>query len=267
MDLGLQGKVVGITGGASGIGKACALQYLREGCSVAVCGRDPAKLKTFTEECRAAGFPDVLARVADVADPEALEGFIAAVADRFGKIDVWYNNAGYGVRKPLMEVTVAEWDGLMDTNLRAAFIGSRIVANRMIAQGGGVIVNASSFTARIPVAGNGPYSVSKWGITGLTKVLAAELAPHNIRVFAYIPGMIETELTKERVERQRAHLAGQAALNRVGLPEDLAAVLVMLTSDRGGYFTGDTIDITGGKFCVQNPGYAWNMQPKQDGKA
>ena len=265
MDLGLQGKVVGITGGTAGIGKACALAYLREGCSVAVCGRDTAKLRSFADECLAAGYPNVLCHPADVADPAALEGFVDAIAAGFGRIDVWYNNAGFGVRKPLLDVTWDEWDGLMNVNLRAVFIASQMVARRMIAQGGGVIANAASFTTRIPVAGNGPYSVSKWGIGGLTKVLAAELAPHNIRVFAYVPGMIVTELTKERVEKQREQLSAQCALNRLGEPEDLASILVMLTSGRAGYFTGEMIDITGGKFCVQNPRFAWDRM-EGDGK-
>jgi NAD(P)-dependent dehydrogenase (short-subunit alcohol dehydrogenase family) len=258
MELGLKGKAVGITGGTSGIGRACALRYLAEGCRVAVCGRDRGKLQAFERQCRDAGHTEILCRQADVADPEALENFIDSTANAFGRIDIWYNNAGFGVRKPLLDVSAEEWDGLMNVNLRAVFTASKMIARHMIDRGGGVIANASSFTARIPVAGNGPYSVSKWAVTALTRVLAAELAPRNIRVFAYIPGMIVTELTKERVERQREYLSGQCALNRLGNPEDLAPILVMLTSDLAGYFTGETIDITGGKFCVQNPAFAWD---------
>ena len=262
MDMGLHGKVVGITGGTAGIGKACAMQYLEEGCSVAVCGRDAAKLEKFEEECDAAGYANVLCRQADIAVPDEVDGFVAAVIAKFGKIDIWYNNAGFGVRKALLDVTLEEWDGLMHVNLRATLYASQLIARHMIARGGGVIANASSFTSRLPVAGNGPYSVSKWGVTALTKVLAAELAAYNIRVFAYVPGMIVTELTKERVEKQRDYLSGQCALNRLGNPAELAPILVMLTSDRGSYFTGDTIDITGGKFCVQNPRYSWDIAQK-----
>jgi NAD(P)-dependent dehydrogenase (short-subunit alcohol dehydrogenase family) len=262
MDLGLQGKIVGITGGTAGIGKACAIQYLEEGCSVAVCGRDTAKLKKFQEECVAAGYTNVLCHQADIAVPHEVDGFVAAIVAKFGKIDIWYNNAGFGVRKPLLDMTLEEWDDLMNVNLRATFYASQVIARHMITQGGGVIANASSFTSRLPVAGNGPYSVSKWGITALSRVLAAELAVYNIRVFAYVPGMIVTELTKDRVEQQREYLSGQCALNRLGVPADLASILVMLTSERGSYFTGDTIDITGGKFCVQNPRYSWGLAQK-----
>lgn len=254
MDLKLQGRVVAITGGASGIGRACALRYLEEGCRVAVCGRNRDKLEAFRRYCREDGH-DVLCVEADVADPLALERFADAVMSRFGRLDVWYNNAGMGIRKPLMEVSLEEWDGLMRVNLRAVFAGAKLASGRM--PQGGVIVNASSFAARMPVAGNGAYAVSKWGVEALTRVLAAELAARNIRVFAYMPGMIETELTRDRIGRYREAMTAPIPLNRIGAPEDLVPVLVMLTSDLAGYVTGCTVEISGGKYCVQNPRFAW----------
>ena len=178
MDLKLQGRVVAITGGASGIGRSCALRYLEEGCRVAVCGRNRAKLEVFRRQCREAGH-EVLCVEADVADTEALERFADTAVSHFGRLDVWYNNAGMGIYKPLMDVSLEEWDGLMGINLRGVFAGSRLAAERM--QQGGVIVNASSFAARMPVAGNGAYAVSKWGVEALTRVLAAELAARGIR--------------------------------------------------------------------------------------
>lgn len=145
MDLKLQGRVVAITGGASGIGRSCALRYLEEGCLVAVCGRNRAKLEVFRRQCREAGH-EVLCVEADVADTEALERFADTAVSHFGRLDVWYNNAGMGIYKPLMDVSLEEWDGLMGINLRGVFAGSRLAAERM--QQGGVIVNASSFAAR-----------------------------------------------------------------------------------------------------------------------
>lgn len=254
MDLKLQGRVVAITGGASGIGRSCALRYLEEGCRVAVCGRNRAKLEVFRRHCREAGH-EVLCVEADVADTEALERFADTAVSHFGRLDVWYNNAGMDIYKPLMDVSLEEWDGLMGINLRGVFAGSRLAAERM--QQGGVIVNASSFAARMPVAGNGAYAVSKWGVEALTRVLAAELAARGIRVFAYMPGMIETELTRGRIEGHRETMTSPIPLNRLGTPEDLAPVLVMLTSDLAGYVTGCTVEISGGKFCVQNPHFAW----------
>lgn len=257
MELHLEKRVVVITGGASGIGRACALNYLQEGCRVAVCGRGRDKLEQFKAACAQAGYDEVLCHVCDVGREEELEGFAQQVVAAFGAIDIWYNNAGIGVHKPLLDVSLDEWDQLMRVNLRAAFFGSQLAARQMIRQGGGVIVNAASFASRIPTAGNGAYAVSKWGISCLTQVLAAELAPQNIRVFSFTPGMIETDLTRDRVAANRETMSRQAALNRVGVPEDLAPILVMLTSDHARYFTGVTVEITGGKFCVQNPDYAW----------
>ena len=259
MDLNLSGKVVGITGGATGIGRACALQYLKEGCKVAVCGRTKEKLDRFAAECAELGYADaLLCHVADVADPCELTAFVTAIVGRFGALDIWYNNAGIGIRKPFLELSLDEWDQVMDINLRATFVGSKLAAQHMVSQGGGVIINASSFTSCMPVAGHGPYSVSKWGINGFTRVLAAELAVHNIRVFAFIPGMIETDITRDRMAVHRKTFAEQAALNRVGVPEDLAPTLVMLSSDLASYFTGGCVEISGGKFCVQNPNFSWS---------
>lgn len=259
MELKLQDKVIVITGGASGIGSACARRYLEEGGRVAVCGRHADKLQRFQESCQHAGYGNdrVFCDVADVAQPASLTQFTDKVMQRFGRLDIWYNNAAMGVHKPLLETTLEEWDALMRVNLRAVFLGSRLAAERM--PQGGVIVNASSFAARMPVAGNGPYAVSKWGVEALTRVLAAELAPRGIRVFAYMPGMIETDLTHDRIERHRKAMSSPIALQRLGLPEDLAPILVMLTSPLAGYLTGCTVEISGGKFCVQNPGFAWNV--------
>lgn len=257
MDLQLQGRVVGITGGATGIGKACALRYLQEGCKVAVYGRTREKLDAFAEECKAAGYDDVLCCAVDVTDSKALESAVEETVRRFGRIDVWFNNAGVGVRKPLLDLAEEEWDAVMGTNLRSAFIASRLVGRLMIEQKRGVIVNACSFTSRIPVAGHGPYSVSKWGLSAFSRVLAAELAPHNIRVFSFVPGMIRTEITRDRFAANEAYFAKQCVLQRVGEADELAPVLVMLTSDLASYVTGCEIEISGGKFCVQNPEFAW----------
>ena len=123
--------------------------------------------------------------------------------------------------------------------------------------GGGVIVNASSFASRVPLAGTGIYAASKWGVNALTQVLAAELAPYNIRVFAYIPGIIASEMTRDRLEANKAALLEQIPLNRLGDPRDMAPTVVMLTSDKASYVTGVTVEISGGKLCVQNPLFAW----------
>ena len=259
MDLQLGGKVVAITGGTTGIGKACALEYLKEGCSVAVCSRNKKKLEHFRASCAASGYDKVFCLEADVSVPASLESFIDATVAYYSRLDIWYNNAGMGIRKPLMELSLEEWDAVMHLNLRAVFVGSRYAARKMAKTGGGVIVNASSFDMRPPLAGNGPYTTSKWGVEALTRIMAAEFAPMGIRVFSFAPSMIETDLTRERIEARRGFYAKQTVLNRVGMPEDIAPMLVMLTSDAASYFTGTTVEISGGKYCVQNPQYAWEL--------
>jgi 3-oxoacyl-[acyl-carrier protein] reductase len=174
-------------------------------------------------------------------------------------LDIWINNAGAVVRKPLLDVSGDEWDRVMNVNLRAVWQCGVLAARHMRQHGGGVIVNASSFGSRIPIAGNAPYAASKFALNGLTQAMAAEFAADRIRVFAYIPGMIDTDMTAGRLSSPevRTRLAGQAVLNRLGAPEDLAPIIVMLTSELAGYLTGVTVEISGGKFCVQNPLYAW----------
>lgn len=259
MDLKLKDKVVAITGGTTGIGLACALQFLKEGCRVAVCSRSEKRMNEFKEKCRENGFEGVLCLQCDVSQPDELKKFIDSVFEHFGRIDIWYNNAGIGNRKPLLDMSLEEWDEVLNLNLRAVFVGSCYVVKYLEKQGG-VIVNASSFDMRIPLAGNGPYTTSKWGVEALTRIMAAEFAPYNIRVFSIAPSMIETDLTRQRVEERRDFFANQTVLGRVGKPEDIASVVAMLCSEQAGYITGTTIEISGGKYCVQNPQYGWETK-------
>ena len=258
MNLDLTGKVVVITGGASGIGKACAMTYLEEGCKVAVCGRTRSKLAAFLEECRTAGYgSSAVAIEADIADAADQRKVLDETLSAFGGMHIWINNAGTVARTKLIDASVEEWDRIMHTNLRATFLCSQLAARHMRDNGGGVIVNASSFASRVPLAGTGIYAASKWGVNALTQVLAAELAPYNIRVFAYIPGIIASEMTRDRLEANKAALLEQIPLNRLGDPRDMAPTVVMLTSDKASYVTGVTVEISGGKLCVQNPLFAW----------
>jgi 3-oxoacyl-[acyl-carrier protein] reductase len=186
-----------------------------------------------------------------------MTAFCSDVVDRFGRLDIWVNNAGKSLRKPLMEVSAEEWDNCQNINLRSVFLCCKIAATQMKKNGGGVIVNASAFSGFFPTAGIGAYGIAKSGLNALTRLFAAELAPDNIRVVSYIPGMIATPLTAPRIARDRQYLEKQAAVRRLGIPDDIAPAVVFLSSDLAGYVTGTGLEITGGKFCVQNPMYAW----------
>lgn len=256
MDLGLKNKVVLITGGATGIGKAAALAFLREGCRVAICGRSRAKLDAAVADLKTHGF-DILAAAADAASRQDLAAFAATVADTYGGIDIWLNNAGIYPQCTLLDMTEQEWDDLMRINLKSVFLGAQIAAGHLKARGGGVILNASSFAAIIPSAGSGAYAATKAAISSLTRTLAAELAPAGIRVIAYIPGLIRTDMTEFAVTARGQALIEQTALKRLGDPEDIADPVVFLASARASYITGVSVEISGGKFCVQNPMHSW----------
>ncbi|MCH3950378.1 MAG: SDR family oxidoreductase [Acidaminococcus sp.] len=256
MELGLNGKVVVITGGGSGIGKAAALEFLREGCKVAVCGRSLAKLESAQKEFREKGF-DLMIQVADVTDYSALEALADNVEAKYGRIDVWVNNAGANQIKSLMDYDVEEFRHMTDLILVSTFSGSKIAALHMKKNKKGVILNASSFSAIIPNAGRAPYSACKAAVSSLTRTFAAELAADHIRVLAYVPGMIATEISKANIEKNGERLMSNIPMQRFGVPEDLAKVIVFLASDCASYMNGVNVEVTGAKYCVQNPLYAY----------
>lgn len=256
MDLNLKGKTVVITGGATGIGKAIALEFLREGCNVAICGRRQHKLDETCDEFASYGY-DLMTKSVDVTNYLQLEKFADEVSDQYGQIDIWFNNAGSNQIKSLREYDVEEFRRMTDNILVSVFSGCKIAANLMGKTGGGVIFNASSFSAIMPNAGRGPYSACKSAVSSLTQTFAAELAKDNIRVLSYAPGMTATEISAKNIEKNRNALMSSIPMQRFGTPEDNAKVLVFLSSDCASYVNGTQIEIAGGKFCVQNPLYAY----------
>ena len=258
MDLHLTGKTVVITGGGTGIGKGTALEFLREGCHVAICGRRQQKLDETKAEFTALGF-DLMTKSVDVTDYDALALFADEVAQKYGRIDVWINNAGSNQIKSLMDYDVEEFRSMTDKILVSVFSGSKIAATHMRKTGGGVILNASSFSAVIPNAGRAPYSACKAGVSSLTRTFAAELAKDHIRVIAYVPGMTATEISAKNIELNGPRLMRDIPMQRFGTPEDNAKLLVFLASDCASYINGTQIEVTGAKLCVQNPLYSYEQ--------
>lgn len=257
MDLQLTGKVVVVTGGTAGIGAACAAAFLAEGCLVAVCGRSQDKLAAFKADMTARGY-ELFVCVADVADQRDIKNFAQQVYQKYGRIDVWVNNAGILPKAKLIEMSADDWDKVMAVNLKSVFVGSQVAAQYMCKANGGVILNASSYAAIIPSAGSGAYAASKAAVSSLTRTLAAELAPYNIRVNGYIPGVINTQMNSKRLAEQPGATLGQIALNRAGEAGEVAAGVVFLASGAASYITGTDLEISGGKFAVQIPGDCWN---------
>ena len=257
MEMNLKGQTVIITGGGTGIGKATALEFLKEGCNVAICGRRLEKLEQAQQEFAALGYPGLYYKTVDVTDYDALAAFADEVEAKFGAINVWINNAGSNHIKSLMDYDVDEFRAMADVILVAVFSGSKIAAEHMRKVGKGVILNASSFSAVIPNAGRAPYSACKAGVSSLTRTFAAELAKDHIRCVAYVPGMTATEISAKNIEKNGPALMSSIPMQRFGTPEDNAKLLVFLASDNASYINGTQIEVAGAKFCVQNPLYAY----------
>jgi len=257
MELGLKEKVVVITGGSQGIGRAAGLEFAAEGCKVCVCARRQEKLDAAKEEFQRLGY-DLFAMKADVTKPEELEAFADAVMEKFGRIDIWINNAGTNRYKKVIDYSYEDLMHIINTNLVAVIIGSKIAAERMQKTDGGVILNASSYAAVTPIAGKAPYAACKSGVLSLTRSLAGEFAPYHIRVNAYIPGLIATEISRSNIELYGDTMLKDIPMKRFGVPEDLAKAIVFLASDvTAGYINGVALEISGAKRCVQNPWYAY----------
>lgn len=257
MDMKLKDKVVVITGGAGDIGAETALEFLEEGSKVAVCGRSQQLLDKFKSNAKNKGF-DVLTYAADVTSMEALEQFAKATEKEYGGIDIWINCAAIEGYSPLMECTEDFWNKVLDINLTGTWRGIKVAVPYMEKRGGGSIVNVSSFCSIVPTAKNGVYSISKAAVDSLTKVMAAELAPKNIRVNAILPGFTATQMTAEKVESIMDMLVEPISMRRLGNPGDIARGIIFMAGDGARYIDGATLVISGGKFIVQNPQDPWN---------
>ena len=256
MKLNLQGKVVVITGGVKGIGLACVRAFLEEGCQVAVCASSSQSVEAFRRE---EGLADVLALACDVSSPEQMQHLAAETARHFGGIHVWINNAGYYPAGDLEDMPVEAWKKAFAVNVDGVLYGARAAIPYLRKAGGGVIINAASFATLMPTAGRGAYGITKGAVGHLTRVLAAELAPDNIRVTSYMPGFVVSTMTEPYMSpAAEASILSQSAQKRYGYPEDIAPAVVFLASDAAAHITGNGLEISGGKYCVQNPGYAWN---------
>lgn len=217
----LDGAVAIVTGGGSGIGRMTALLLAERKASVVVCGRRLDALKeTVGLIERSSGHS--IALTMDIRDSLLVNGVVRAVLARFGRIDILVNNAGVALAKPMNETTEAEWDEVIDTNLKGVFLCSKAVLPNMIAAGRGVIINVSSILGRTGLPNYGAYCASKFGVIGLTEAIAAECQGTGIRIFAVCPGPTFTELHRR--------LVGQVNARRSMAPEYVAERIVGLVT-------------------------------------
>lgn len=250
----LKGKVIFITGASRGIGKAIALRAAADGACIAVAAKttEPhprldGTIYTACEEIEAAG-GKALPCVVDVRDEAQVDGFFDQVGERFGAPTVAIANAGIYPNTPVVEMPVEEWDRVMETNARGAFLTGRAAARAMIAAGnGGNIITISSGAYRSGRVGAAHYCASKAAVVMLTQVMALELAPHRIRVNCIAPGLIEVEGEVSPIsEEYKTTLANSIPWGRIGQPEDIANAALFLSSPEADFITGEVLSVNGG---------------------
>ena len=243
----LAGRVAMVTGGTRGIGLAIARLLADDGASVVVSGRDPGRLESAAKELEALG-ASVLAVAADAAKREDADRLVEAARERFGRIDVLVNNAGITRDQLLVRMKDADWDTVMETNLRGVFLMTRAVGKVMMRQKSGRMINISSAAGAMGNPGQVNYSAAKAGVIGLSKAAARELAHWNILVNAVAPGLIETDMTATISAEAREGLMQQVPLKRIGTAREVAEVVRFLAGDGAGYITGQVIHVNGGLY-------------------
>ncbi|MFY9781073.1 MAG: glucose 1-dehydrogenase [Candidatus Baltobacteraceae bacterium] len=242
-----EGKVAIVTGASRGIGRAIAVDLAKNGADLALVGRHAETLAQTAEAARAVrASVQVEALVADVADPGAVGGAVAATLGRFGRIDFAVSNAGQALDGLIVRTKREDVETMLAVNLKPAFALVSAVARPMMKQRGGSIVLISSIVGLSGNAGQAAYSAAKAGLLGLAKSVAKELGSRNVRVNAVAPGLIETSMTESMSGEARDHFLATIPLGRSGTPEDVSGVVTFLCSDAARYVTGQTIVVDGG---------------------
>lgn len=239
-------KVAIVTGASRGIGRACALRLAADGMTVVVnYSHSEAAAAEVVEKIRAAG-GDALAVRADVSDPAEVKEMFKTVWKTYGQIDVLVNNAGIVRDEYLLMLTEENLDACLDLNIKGYLYCAQQAVLKMFRKKSGVIINMSSVSSKMALAGQTVYSATKGAVNSMTQTMAKELAPYGIRVNAVAPGFIATEMIDALPEDKRAQYLTEVPLGRFGTVEDVAAVVSMLASDGATYMTGQTLVLDGG---------------------
>jgi NAD(P)-dependent dehydrogenase (short-subunit alcohol dehydrogenase family) len=247
----LSGKAAFITGGGTGIGRACALLFAREGAKVALAARRREKLDAVAQEIIAEGH-EALAVECDVTRKDSVEAAVRATEQRFGALNVIVNNAGQVHVGTVEETSEEQWNRVLAANLTGAFLVSRAAVPALRRAGGGSIINIGSYLGIVGIQHRAAYCASKGGVTMLTKAMALDHAADHIRVNCIGPALVETEMAMSAISRMpdpaayRKHRESQIPLGRVGRPQDVARLALFLASDESSWMTGNVIALDGG---------------------
>ena len=248
----LTGRAALVTGGNGGIGLGMAKGLAQAGAAVAIAGRDEKKSAAAVKELQALGVPAFSIKI-DVRNEKACRSAVGEAADKLGRLDILVNNAGMNIRKPPQDLSLEDWNTVMETNLTSAFLCSQAAYPHLKKSGHGKIINIGSMMSIFGGAYLAPYAASKAGIVQLTKALAAAWAKDNIQVNAVLPGWIDTDLTRgarKDVAGLHERVLARTPAGRWGDPTDFAGIAVFLASSASDFLTGTAIPVDGG-YSVQ----------------
>ena len=242
----LEDKVAIVTGASRGIGREIALLFAKEGAKLTITARNEELLRALSDEIKSLGGLEPLLCSLDVKDAEKVEEMVDKTLDKYGRVDILVNNAGVTRDGLLLRMSDADWDEVLDTNLKGAFICMRTVAKPMMRQRAGRIISIASVIGLIGNAGQANYAASKAGIIALTKSAAKELGSRNILINAIAPGFIDTDMTQTLSEDVKKTILKSIPLGFLGKPVDIARAALFLASDESSFITGQVITVDGG---------------------
>ncbi len=241
----LQGKVSIITGSGRGIGRATALKFAAEGARTVVCDLDQASVDAVVAQIKAGG-REASGYLVDVTQRSSIDEMVAGVKASYGRIDTLVNNAGVVQDARMVNMTEAQFDKVIDVNLKGTYNCAKSVIDTMLSQQSGVILNASSIVGIYGNFGQTNYAASKWGVIGMAKTWAREFGRKGIRAIAVCPGFVETDIIKDIPDNVLQAMIDKVPMGRLGKPEEIANTYAFLASDEAGFINGAVIEVGGG---------------------